>query len=138
MALISKQLAPSPILQKAANNAPPIAFGAANEGVATMQRGLIEVGYPMPISTGNGSRPPDGVYGQETGKVLKRFQSDNALVADAIAGKQTLHRLDALLLEQSNYNAAAENAAIAAQSSGPANSRPFAVTTARRSGSKGS
>ena len=43
MALFSPQLAGSPTLQKAANNAPPIAYGASNEGVAAMQKAHPEV-----------------------------------------------------------------------------------------------
>lgn len=132
MALISPQLAGSPALQKAANNAPPIAYGASNEGVAAMQRGLIDLGYPMPGSTAHGGKPPDGIYGPETGQVLKQFQRDNLLVADGVAGRMTLGRMDELLLKQSSYSAAAENAAIAQQLFGPSGSRPFSATTARR------
>ena len=94
MALTSKQLAGSPILQRAANNAPPIGYGAANEGVAAMQRGLIDAGYPMPQSTHNGSRPPDGIYGQETGKAVKQFQRDHNLKPDGIAGPTTFMQLN--------------------------------------------
>jgi murein L,D-transpeptidase YcbB/YkuD len=133
MALTSSQLAGSPTLQKAANNAPPVGYGASNEGVAAMQRGLVDAGYPMPISTGNGTKPPDGIYGQETGRVLKQFQRDNNLAVDGIAGKMTLRCLDQLLQSQLSYSAAAENAAIAQQLAGPNGSRPFAATTARRS-----
>ena len=97
-----------------------------------MQRGLIDVGYAMPLSTGNGAKPPDGIYGQETGRVLKQFQRENNLAADGIAGKLTLTCLDELLQSQPSYSAAAENAAIAQQLAGPSGSRPFAATTARR------
>jgi murein L,D-transpeptidase YcbB/YkuD len=133
MVLTSKQLAASPTLQKAANNAPPLRYGASNEGVAAMQRGFIDLGYPMPMSTGNDSKAPDGIYGQETGRVLKQFQRDNNLIADGIAGKLTLKCLDELLQADAGYSAAAENAAIAQQLAGPNGSRPFAATTARRS-----
>jgi murein L,D-transpeptidase YcbB/YkuD len=133
MALTSTQLAGSPTLQKAAYNAPPVGYGAVNEGVAAMQRGLIDVGYPMPRSTANGAKPPDGIYGQETGKVLKQFQGDNYLTADGIAGKNTLGRLDDLLRSQSTYSAVAENAVLARELAGPSGGRPFAATTARRS-----
>jgi murein L,D-transpeptidase YcbB/YkuD len=132
MALFSPQLAGSPTLQKAANNAPPIAYGASNEGVAAMQRGLIELGHPMPASTAHGTKSPDGIYGQETGQVLKQFQRDNQLAADGVAGRMTLGRMDELLLAQANYSAAAENAALAQQLFGPSGSRPFSATTARR------
>ncbi len=132
MALLSVQLAGSPTLQKAANNAPPVGYGASNEGVAAMQRGLIDVGYPMPRSTANSTKPPDGIYGQETGKVLKQFQRDNHLSVDGVAGRHTLGRLDELLRSQATYSAVAENAALALQFGGPRGARPFAATTARR------
>ena len=132
MALSSRQLAASPTLQRAANNAPPITYGASSEGVAAMQRDLIDAGYPMPLSTSKGSKPPDGTYGQETSKVLKQFQRDNNLKVDGIAGKLTLGCLDDLLNQNPNYSAAAENAALARRMLGSQGSRPFSATTARR------
>lgn len=132
MALISHQLASSPRLQQAANNAPSIGYGASNEGVAAMQRGLVDLGYPMPRSTAFGAKAPDGIYGDETAQVLKKFQRDNALVTDGIAGRKTLARMDELLLAHASYSAAAENAALAEQLFGPSGSRPFSATTARR------
>lgn len=132
MPLTSTQLAGSPRLEKAVNNSPPVRFGESNEGVAAMQRGLIDLGYPMPKSTENGTMPPDGIYGSETGAVLKSFQRDQALAVDGVAGTQTLTRMDELLRSQTTgYSAAAENAAVAAQMGGPKGSRPFAATTAR-------
>lgn len=132
MPLISNQLSGSPRLQKAVNNAPPVYYGESNEGVAAMQQGLIDLGYPMPKSTDGGTSPPDGIYGSETGTILRRFQKDQGLGIDGIAGKNTLTRMDELLSSQTDYNAAAENAAFAAQMGGPKGSRPFAATTARR------
>lgn len=97
-----------------------------------MQRGLIDLGYPMPKSTENGAMPPDGIYGSETGAVLKSFQRDQVLAVDGVAGTQTLTRMDELLRSQTTgYSAAAENAAVAAQMGGPKGSRPFAASTAR-------
>ncbi len=98
-----------------------------------MQHGLIDVGYPMPRSTSNGTKSPDGIYGQETSKILKQFQRDNALVVDGVAGRLTLGRLDELLLLESSYSAAAENASLGQQMAGSSGSQPFAATTARRS-----
>ena len=133
MPLISPQLAASPRLQKAVNNAPPIGYGESNEGVAAMQTGFVDLGYPMPISTGHGSKPADGIYGKETGEIVKRFQRDHGLVVDGVAGKNTLTRLDELLVTLNTYSAALENAAIAAQMAGPSGQRPFATTSARGS-----
>jgi len=54
-------LSGSPRLQKAVNNAPAVHVGESNEGVAAMQRGLIDLGYPMPKSTKPGGAT-DGIY----------------------------------------------------------------------------
>ena len=132
MPLSSTHLSSSPRLQKAVKNAPPVSAGESNEGVAAMQQGLIDLGFDMPISTNNGKKPPDGIYGAETGKVLKRFQQQQSLSADGLAGTNTLTRMDELLITQENYSAVAENAAIAAQMAGLKQNRPFATTTARR------
>lgn len=132
MLLCSSHLSNSPRLQKAVNNAPPVSVGESNEGVAALQQGLIDLGFDMPISTSHGTKPPDGIYGAETGKVLKRFQQQEKLTVDGLAGANTLKRLDELLLPRENYSAAAENAAIAAQMTGLHENRPFATTTARR------
>lgn len=132
MPLFSTQLSSSPRLQKAVNNAPPVSVGESNEGVAAMQQGLIDLGFDMPISTTHGAKSPDGIYGAETGKVLRRFQQQQGLTADGLAGTNTLTRMDALLLSQESYSAVAENAAIAAQMAGLHENRPFATTTARR------
>ncbi|HQR42652.1 MAG TPA: peptidoglycan-binding domain-containing protein [Gemmatales bacterium] len=132
MPLFSKHLSSSPRLQKAVNNAPPVSVGESNEGVAAMQQGLVDLGFDMPISTKQGAMPPDGIYGVETGNVLRRFQQQQRLTADGLAGKNTLSRMDELLLSQENYSAVAENAAIASQMAGLHENRPFSTTTARR------
>jgi peptidoglycan hydrolase-like protein with peptidoglycan-binding domain len=132
MPLFSTRLSSSPRLQKAVNNAPPVGSGESNEGVAAMQQGLIDLGFEMPISTKHGVKPPDGIYGAETGKVLRLFQQQQRLTADGLAGTNTLKRMDELLLSQENYSAVLENAVIASQMTGLYENRPFATTTARR------
>lgn len=53
--------------------------------VRAVQSALTEKGYdPGPI---------DGDGGPKTTKALKKFQNDNDLEADGIAGKETLQRL---------------------------------------------
>jgi peptidoglycan hydrolase-like protein with peptidoglycan-binding domain len=87
MPLSSTHLSSSPRLQKAVKNAPPVSVGESNEGVAAMQQGLIDLGFDMPVSTNHGKKPPDGIYGSETGKVLKRFQQyDNVTSATTSSG----------------------------------------------------
>ena len=54
----------------------------------------------MPLSTANGTRPPDGVYGDETVRTVGKFQLREGLSNDGITGHDTLTRLDALMLAQ--------------------------------------
>lgn len=53
--------------------------------VAELQRLLIDKGYLTP--------PDDGIFGPGTHKGLTRFQKDNNLLADGIAGKRTWEEL---------------------------------------------
>ena len=94
--LTSRRLGKEPQLQKAAQNAPALAQGARGNGVAAMQDGLADLGYDLRTSTT--STGFDGVFGQETGRAVRRFQSENALASDGVAGRMTLHRLDAVLI----------------------------------------
>ncbi len=62
-----------------------------------MQESLVELNYPMPISTNNGRSQCDGIFGAETTKTVRSFQANQGLSADGIAGRDTLHRLDGLV-----------------------------------------
>lgn len=99
--LQSQQLRGDPRLDAAANNNPPFRYGEKDgvnsSAVNKLQQALITLGYSMPITTKNGTRAPDGIYGDETFKTIQKFQSDQQLTVDGIAGKDTLHHLDRLL-----------------------------------------
>ncbi|MBL8588083.1 MAG: peptidoglycan-binding protein [Methylobacteriaceae bacterium] len=84
-------------LEKAAQNAPPLAKGETSRGVALLQAGLLRVGYAMPVSTRRRHGAPDGIFGDETEAVVRRFQTAQKLAVDGVAGKDTLTRLDSLL-----------------------------------------
>ena len=82
-------------LQKASTNSPPLRSGATGEGVRLVQQALIELGFPMPISTRQfGS--PDGIYGSETQDVIRSFQNRERISPDGSAGHDTMARLDDL------------------------------------------
>jgi len=71
-------------------------WGEVGVAVRLVQQALIDLGFKMPISTTKfGS--PDGVFGDETKKLVTAFQSQHGLVADGIVGKATLGQLDRLL-----------------------------------------
>lgn len=94
--LVSRRLGKEPQLQKASENAPPLAQGSNGKGVAAMQEALADLGHDFVIS----EKPTgfDGIFGSETAKVVRKFQADNGLKADGLAGKMTLGRLDALMI----------------------------------------
>ena len=85
-------------LAAAEQNAPALGPGASGSGVGCLQSALIALGASMPISTRGGAAAPDGGFGPETRNAVIRFQQMNGLVADGIAGRMTLGRLDAVLV----------------------------------------
>lgn len=97
MVLRSARFANQPRLEKAAANSPPLRKGESGDAVARLQLALIDVGFTMPITTKSGTRPPDGIYGDETVKTVGKFQLQQKLSNDGIAGHDTLTRLDQLL-----------------------------------------
>lgn len=97
MPLFSRRFASEKRLQAAANNNPPLAVGATGQAVSKMQDALVDLGFPMPITTANGSKPSDGIWGKETSATVRNFQARHGLSADGIAGRDTLGRLDALM-----------------------------------------
>jgi hypothetical protein len=86
-------------LQRAANNSPPLARGSQGDAVRCLQLGLYALGYSMPVSIKPKPLSADGIFGQETDAAVRLFQQRQALGADGIAGRQTLSRLDQLLMQ---------------------------------------
>lgn len=80
-------------LQAAANNRPPMRIGERGASVKILQQALMDLGFPMSISTRQQGRP-DGIYGSETMSTVRKFQIMHRLKADGIAGRQTLLKLD--------------------------------------------
>lgn len=76
-------------------------IGEQGEPVRTLQKALIQLGHPMPISTQkNGS--PDGIFGSETDKCVRDFQK-KALPdekPDGKVGPKTLGALDVRLVSK--------------------------------------
>jgi hypothetical protein len=63
--------------------------------VHLVQMALLDLGYAMPGSTGNVKYSPDGIYGEETTRVVKQFQKDSrTLSTDGIVGQKTIQELD--------------------------------------------
>jgi hypothetical protein len=81
-------------LENAAINNPAMRWGERNDGVAALQQALIDLGFPMPGSTQNGTAPPDGAWGPETQRTVVAFQRRNGLGADGVVGRLTMRKLD--------------------------------------------
>ena len=96
MPLQSPRFAGNERLQRAANNSPALRAGESGEAVKLLQQALIDLGFPMPISTRR-SGSPDGIYGNETSTRIREFQAKNGLGLDGVAGRDTLNKMDALL-----------------------------------------
>lgn len=82
-------------MEKAAKSSPPLRSGSKGTAVRLLQGGLIQLGFPLPISTKHGV--PDGKYGGETAAAVRKYQTKNGLVPDGSAGKNTIAKMDAQL-----------------------------------------
>ena len=85
------------MLVSAEKNSPALRKGKQGEGIRILQQALIDLGFPMPKSIHlYGS--PDGIYGNETVKTVRKFQIANRpLSRDGVVGKNTMRKLDSLL-----------------------------------------
>jgi peptidoglycan hydrolase-like protein with peptidoglycan-binding domain len=93
MPLRSRRMSGNARVATAAVNNPPFRKGASGDGVAVVQQALVDLGYPMPITTA-WSGKADGIYGDETVKTVSQFQQDEGLSRDGVAGHDTIARLD--------------------------------------------
>jgi peptidoglycan hydrolase-like protein with peptidoglycan-binding domain len=122
MALRSGRFAKNARLVQVSNNNPSMRQGEKGEAVAIVQQSLVDLGFAMPITTNDGRSLADGIFGQETFRVVKLFQTKNGLAADGIVGRNTIAKLDDLIVALS----AAKTGSQSLQSR-----NQFAVTTAK-------
>ena len=64
-----------------------LSYGSSGNEVKKLQQALINAGYNV------GSAGADGIYGVNTQNAVKKYQSDNGLDVDGIAGNNTLGKL---------------------------------------------
>ena len=101
MALSYLPFTANPRVQAASQNAPPFRRYEHSSGVALLQAGLIQLGFPMPESM-TAAGVPDGVFGDETERKVRAFQTRYPpLEVDGVAGRDTLAKLDVLLIAAS-------------------------------------
>ncbi len=96
MALRSARFSTNERFRRAAENKPAIVRGETGEAVRILQQALIDLGFPLPVSTRKyGS--PDGVFGQETADAVRDLQKKYSLSVDGEVGRRTMAKLDELL-----------------------------------------
>lgn len=71
---------PTPEIKMCKVELEQLSFGCKSPSVETMQNLLIDAGYVLDV---------DGIFGNETKKILAEFQNDNELTADSICGPKT-------------------------------------------------
>ncbi|MHB1356417.1 MAG: peptidoglycan-binding domain-containing protein [Anaerolineae bacterium] len=81
--LQSPRYASNDTLQNAYDNNPPLRQGASGEAVVLVQQGTIDAGFPLPLSTNNGTEPLDGVYGPETAGAVRQLRGKTDLTVTA-------------------------------------------------------
>jgi peptidoglycan hydrolase-like protein with peptidoglycan-binding domain len=101
--LTSRRFSKHKQLQDGANNSPALARGANGPGVAELQDALCDLGLKLPMTFAKGRA--DGIYGTESEQAVKKFQQQHGLKADGIAGKNTLAKLDALIVADAHLDA---------------------------------
>jgi hypothetical protein len=95
MALTSPRFKFSHTLNRVAANSATLSVGSVGRAVHLVQMALVDLGYALPISTGNVHYSPDGIYGDETKRAVKQFQKDSrTLVDDGVVGQKTMEELD--------------------------------------------
>lgn len=98
MALTSPRFSDVPDLIQADANAPFMSSGARGHGVHVLQFALIDLGFPMPGSTGGKGMSPDGIFGSETKARVKEFQRSALggapVTDDGVVGHNTMTKLD--------------------------------------------
>lgn len=102
MALQSATLSGNPRLEAVSNGAPSVKKQPPADdpdAVKAIQRALVELGHPLPISFQSGN--PDGVFGNETYNAVIAFQKKvfpgQWQEFDGRVGQKTLAKMDELL-----------------------------------------
>ena len=75
-----------------ANSTPVLRKGSKGEAVSRLQQGLYQLGYdPGTV---------DGIFGPNTERAVKEFQTNNGLDVDGIVGPRTWTALEEAFLSQ--------------------------------------
>ena len=96
MALSSPRFTSSILLRNIDNNLTVLQVGSTGREVHLVQMALIDLGFAMPASTTDANNSPDGVFGEETKRIVQAFQRSATprLLDDGKVGQHTLRELD--------------------------------------------
>jgi len=95
MPLTSPRFKFEPTLKKVEANQTVLQKGSSGTPVHLVQMALLDLGFSLPISTGNPNNSPDGIFGEETRQAVIKFQEDSGtLKNDGIIGQKTIRELD--------------------------------------------
>lgn len=86
--LSSPRFAGDPVLEAAFDNERLVSVGSRGPAVQKLQQALIDLGFPLP------KFGADSIFGAETRKAVKDFQSTKSLKPDGIVGPLTMGELD--------------------------------------------
>jgi peptidoglycan hydrolase-like protein with peptidoglycan-binding domain len=75
-----------------ANSTPLLTKGSKGEAVTRLQQGLHQLGYDLGAV--------DGIFGPNTERAVKEFQTNNGLAADGIVGPKTWTALEEAFTSQ--------------------------------------
>lgn len=97
MSLTSPRFKGDATLAKVETNQVVLQKGATGTPVHLVQMALLDLGFKMPVTTGNPNNSPDGIFGEETRQIVMDFQKrSGTLVDDGIVGQKTIRELDRL------------------------------------------
>lgn len=67
--------------------------GSRGPMVMAVQQCFLTLGYLMPLSTARGTKTVDGIFGNETTKIVVFFQTKHDLIGDGVVGPRTTSKL---------------------------------------------
>jgi peptidoglycan hydrolase-like protein with peptidoglycan-binding domain len=108
MALLSSRLKNTARLRSVeANGKQAIGKGEPDkEAVALLQSCMEELGFKSVRSKTKPNGRLDGIFGEETKEIIKKFQRRQGLIPDGLVGPKTLGELDAIYVAFQNTDAA--------------------------------
>ena len=94
MPLTSPRFSWNTRLQQVAENNPPMRYGERGHAVRLIQQSMIDLGIDPMTNSIKKYGSPDGIYGNETKKAIKKYQTKVTLKSDGVVGRNTMQDID--------------------------------------------